>query len=76
MDSNNIQPIKIFPYQERVIEEKADLDEKTVKLNRVICGVCSFSVTQEEAKRMKNQVLAMKLYSNILQSRTDAWEVT
>jgi len=71
---SKVEPIKLFPYQERVIEEQADLDDKIVKLNRVICGVCSFEATHDESIRMKNQVLAMKLYSNILKERIKAWD--
>lgn len=57
-------------YQERVVEEKTELDVKIIKLVGFIASVGYVNnVSQEEKQRMRNQLYAMLHYSQILEER-------
>ena len=56
-------------YQERVVKEKKDLDEKVSKLQAFISSERFVSVEADEANRMRNQLSVMMDYSNILGER-------
>jgi len=57
-------------YQERVIEEKNQLDEKIGKLMDFIEGRdFSRKITLAEQKRMRRQEMIMELYSEVLADR-------
>jgi len=57
------------PYQERVVEEKRELDEKLAKLREFIVGEAFASVDENEQVRLKAQESAMTVYSSILGDR-------
>ena len=64
--------VKVKPYQERVIVEKRDLDEKIAKLNaflRLKQEVAN--LPDNELRRLLNQVRIMELYSSILEERIE-----
>ena len=58
-------------YQQRVIEEKKELDEKINKL-RIFLGASPFkSLTVENQSLLKDQYVVMAQYSTILAKRID-----
>ena len=64
------------PHQERVVKEKAELDEKLGKLHAFCFGHDTKifgSLSPEERDRLERQYDAMKLYSNILAERIAAF---
>jgi len=58
-------------YQERVVLEKKELDDKISKLSPFIGSEKFSSVKEEEANRLRNQLSIMIDYSNILGERID-----
>ena len=56
-------------YQQRVVKEKEELDEKVSKLQAFIGSERFNSVEADEANRMRNQLPVMMDYSNILGER-------
>ena len=56
-------------YQERVIKEKEELDEKVSKLQAFVGSERFNSVESDEANRMRNQLSVMIDYSTILGDR-------
>jgi hypothetical protein len=64
---------KMQPYQQRVVEEKKELDEKIGKLAVFISASPFRSISEEEQLRMKEQIEVMKRYSQILEYRIAAF---
>lgn len=60
-------------YQERVAAEKADLDEKIVKLTAFIYSTKFASVEAKEQCRMEEQLNVMQHYSQCLRERIAAF---
>lgn len=62
------------PYQQRVVDEKADLDEKAKKLSDFI-GTSEVFLTLDpaEQERLKEQCEVMWQYSEILGARIAAF---
>jgi hypothetical protein len=56
-------------YQERVVLEKNELDEKISKLSTFISSEKFSSVKEDEVNRLRNQLSIMIDYSNILGER-------
>jgi hypothetical protein len=57
------------PYQERVVEEKAELDEKLTKL-RAFCNTATFAgLDASERERLRRQAEHMADYSRVLSER-------
>lgn len=56
-------------YQERVVEEKTELDGKVLKLQEFVSSDRFNLVEVGEANRMRNQLSVMMDYSNILGER-------
>ena len=65
-------------YQKRVIEEKAELDERLLHLRHFIkVGNDVYeNLPWSEKARLTRQVLAMGDYSQVLKERIDAFEVS
>lgn len=61
------------PHQERVVAEKSELDEKIVKLTSFIGGSIYRTLPEQEQSRLNRQLEAMRLYSNVLTERIDAF---
>jgi crAss001_48 related protein len=61
------------PYQERVIEEKKELDEKIEKLAAFIESDAFISVSTREKVRLHRQEVLMQLYSKVLADRIEAF---
>lgn len=57
------------PYQQRVIDEKAELDVKIQKLTEFLSSDKSESVEADEKDRLKWQLDIMRDYSKILGER-------
>ena len=60
-------------YQQRVIEEKADIAEKVCKLERFIDESDDHAISQAEQQRLGIQLNVMRAYGLILQQRIDAF---
>lgn len=62
------------PHQQRVVDEKAELDEKLGKLHDFIQGNPIFkTLPEDEQKRLQRQDLVMAEYSQILSERIAAF---
>lgn len=62
------------PWQERVIQEKKELDEKIEKLKKFIKNAPEKIATETEMLRLEVQFTIMQSYSNILDVRIKSWE--
>lgn len=59
------------PFQERVVEEKKQLDEKIEKLNTFLDHVEISSIPQDEWERLTRQQALMLSYSQVLGERIE-----
>lgn len=60
------------PHQQRVVDEKRDLDEKIEKLRAFIGGNDLFrTLRADEQERLRVQLLAMGTYSTVLGERIE-----
>jgi hypothetical protein len=66
--------MKMEPWQERVIQEKKELDEKIEKLKNFIKNAPEKIATETEMLRLEVQFTIMQSYSNILDVRIKSWE--
>jgi hypothetical protein len=57
------------PYQQRVVEEKTELDIKLEKLETFLNGDIFESIPEDESRRLVRQRLVMAEYSTILGER-------
>jgi hypothetical protein len=57
------------PHEQRVVDEKKELDEKLYKLNQFIGGEIFLSLPYAERERLGRQSGVMRMYSEILQER-------
>ena len=65
----------IQPHQQRVIEEKADLDAKIAKLADFIVFSPTYKIIgSAEKERLNRQHAAMRTYSGVLRERIAAFE--
>ncbi len=56
-------------YQQRVLDEKKELDDRIVKLKRFIAGQVFHTLPGSEQRRLGLQHKVMKEYSSILNDR-------
>lgn len=61
-------------YQERVVIEKKDLDEKRAKLSTFIDSQTFQELAEREQSLLKRQLEVMVAYSNVLAERIDRFE--
>lgn len=61
------------PHQERVVAERADLDEKRAKLSAFIDGQVFETLDAAEQDRLRRQQDAMSVYSDVLRERIAAF---
>jgi uncharacterized protein len=61
------------PFEQRVIDEKEELDEKIKALNRFIGGEVFTSLTATERSRLESQRFFMLQYTHVLGLRIDAF---
>lgn len=61
------------PHQQRVINEKDDLDKKIVALKRFVNSNSINLASEGEQELLKKQLVAMVTYSDILMARISAW---
>lgn len=66
------------PHQQRVVEEKTELDEKIMKLGAFVLQRSSVFDKLEIAERIRlmRQLSIMQLYSQVLEERISAFEVS
>ena len=64
----------MLPYQERVIEEKRQLDDKLFRLGQFILDSGAYnSLPIEEVQRLNRQMKSMEDYSDVLGERIAAF---
>ena len=73
MDMNT--DIEYAPHQQRVIAEKAELDDRRVKLIAFFDTTTFGSLDIAERKRLMHQIIVMDDYSAVLGERICAFEV-
>jgi hypothetical protein len=62
------------PHQQRVVDEKTELDDKLVKLDAFIVGSEIFKdLPEDERTRLRKQAGFMKGYSDVLGDRIAAF---
>jgi len=61
-------------FQERVITEKRELDEKLSRLSDFFRGDIFHGLPTAEQDRMSRQAVIMHSYSDILKERIDNWK--
>lgn len=65
--------VALAPHQQRVVDEKRDLDGKLAKLTAFLRTELFLSLDARERERLTAQRGAMALYSFILGERIAAW---
>lgn len=63
----------MLPHQERVVQEKQELDDKIVKLDSFMLTDTFHDLTDSEQDRLSRQFDVMKEYSSILGERISAF---
>ena len=64
----------MLPHQQRVVDEKTELDDKLGKLNAFILTSPVFAQLQnEEKERLQRQFSIMRDYTSVLGERIDAF---
>ncbi len=76
LQSKGLAPSALPPHQQRVVDEKAALDEKLVMLNNFFTTFTFESMPQRERHRLARQELYMRAYSNVLGERIAAFGET
>ena len=66
---------EILPHQQRVVEEKAELDAKLEKLIPFLSSDTCHALSFDERGRLKRQAEVMEMYSGILGARIAAFGV-
>lgn len=61
-------------HQQRVIQEKVELDEKIEKLSNFLASHRTLEVNSEELWRLHDQCILMRLYSYVLKARISAFK--
>jgi len=62
------------PHQQRVVDEKTELDDKLTKLMSFIDGNPVYAeLPEDEQKRLKEQAIFMRGYSDVLAERIAAF---
>ena len=61
------------PHQQRVVDEKAELDEKHAKLGEFLIGSIYASLPTDEQERLGRQWSIMNEYSGVLAERIAAF---
>lgn len=62
------------PFQERVVTERNELDERIKRLIEFVDGSQFFQLPADERSRMRAQLATMKVYSRILGERIENFE--
>lgn len=57
------------PHQQRVVDEKTELSEKTAKLEMFLAGAIYAALPAAEQTRLSRQYLIMQLYEQVLSER-------
>lgn len=64
----------VQPYQQRVMDEKAELDDRLAKLNAFWANPQFDKLPSEEKQRLESQARVMQEYSDILAARISAFQ--
>lgn len=57
------------PYQQRVVQEKKDLDDKCEKLDSFLASTPFDQISLAERNLLRTQLMVMALYSEVLDQR-------
>ena len=60
-------------WQERIIQERAQLDERLAKLNEFMGSEALLKLSSDEQQRLRYQHHYMTRYSDILAERVASW---
>lgn len=63
----------MLPYQERVVAERKQLNEKIAKLEAFVDGSTYIKLSEAEQDLLKQQLAAMRQYRYILALRVALW---
>jgi hypothetical protein len=67
-------PVQLQPHQQRVVDEKSELDTKILALEKFIAGSPIFTgLPDAEKERLVRQASCMNEYSGILGERIEAF---
>lgn len=66
--------MELQPHQQRVVQEKQELDEKLTKLSAFLSSDAIVKVDEEERDRLRQQAHTMAHYSEILGARIEAFK--
>lgn len=61
----------MLPHQQRVVDEKTELDDKLTKLEAFFKTAIFAGIDSREQDRLMRQSTHMNSYSNVLQERID-----
>ena len=61
------------PHQQRVVEEKSELDEKLIKLNEFLLTPIYDRLQSDERRRLRSQRNIMETYVFLLEERIAAF---
>ncbi len=64
---------ELQPHQQRVVDEKIELDGKLIKLSSFFGSAIFVALTKEEQARLYRQNTYMRLYSDVLSERIAAF---
>ena len=59
------------PHQQRVVDEKSELDEKLSNLNKFFSNSIFLGLNKDEQNRLKLQAIYMQKYLDILKERIE-----
>lgn len=65
--------MQLAPHQQRVVDEKAELDDRRAKLDAFYATPIFHGLSEAEQQRLQRQGLAMTTYSEILGERIAAF---
>lgn len=63
-------------FQDRVVYEKQELDDKITRLNTFTMGGMFFKLSADEKERMLRQLKIMKQYTEVLQERIEHFNLS
>jgi hypothetical protein len=66
---------EVLPHQQRVIDEKRELDERLARLRAFLLSPTAADLAPREQQLLDTQSMAMELYSRALGQRLGFWGV-
>ncbi|MFC4923566.1 crAss001_48 related protein [Delftia deserti] len=73
LDMPELAASNVPPHQQRVLDEKAELDDRSTKLQAFFSNPIFSGLPADEQDRMQKQAVAMQAYSQVLGERIAAF---